>query len=338
MERRMEEESALIARINEVQSELKASMDMLAERNEESDVLRRTISERDEAVLEMTALRDELAERVDELQRRLSDMTDVLASKDAEILMNQRDIARLCKAALQHEADLSDKESVIRRREEEVAEREAVISECKSVIRNLEQDAIAAKTKLSAQDRTIKAQAAQIDQMKLECKRTKMLLEHSNAARQAQNEVNELVIARLRKYAGDAASALSVIRQSALWRLAGPMRPRSNALDSLDSEVPGIATFAEIELHAAATIRQSGLFDVDWYIAKNVDVATSGVDPVMHYLKVGASRGADPSKTFSTLGYIERYGDIRRAGVNPLLHYIQFGQKEGRRISPSLAP
>jgi len=55
----------------------------------------------------------------------------------------------------------------------------------------------------------------------------------------------------------------------------------------------------------ADLIRNSGLFDVDFYRARYPDVVESGLDPVDHYLRIGAAKGYDPSPLFDT-GYYAR--------------------------------
>jgi glycosyltransferase involved in cell wall biosynthesis len=83
-----------------------------------------------------------------------------------------------------------------------------------------------------------------------------------------------------------------------------------------------------------APIASSDLFDLDWYLRMNADVASAGMDPVKHYIKYGAAQGRDPGPFFSTRGYLTANPDVAAAGVNPLFHYLQFGHKEGRRIRP----
>jgi hypothetical protein len=51
------------------------------------------------------------------------------------------------------------------------------------------------------------------------------------------------------------------------------------------------------------TIRASRLFDADWYVARYPDAAASGLDPVVHYLTVGAVQGHDPNPLFRTVYY-----------------------------------
>ncbi|MCW4152927.1 hypothetical protein OM427_25780 [Halomonas sp. 18H] len=87
-------------------------------------------------------------------------------------------------------------------------------------------------------------------------------------------------------------------------------------------------------LSAEQQIRESSLFDSEWYQARYSDVPGAGISPERHFLKYGWLIGRDPSPCFSTTAYLARYGDVRRAGVNPLVHYLRNGQKEGREITP----
>jgi hypothetical protein len=64
----------------------------------------------------------------------------------------------------------------------------------------------------------------------------------------------------------------------------------------------------------AALIRNSGLFDADYYSARYPDVAASGLDLVDHYLQVGAAKGYDPSPLFDT-GYYARQMARRMGGT-----------------------
>lgn len=45
----------------------------------------------------------------------------------------------------------------------------------------------------------------------------------------------------------------------------------------------------------ARRLRQSGLVDPAWYLARNPDVAEAGMDPVLHYLHHGAEEGRAPN-------------------------------------------
>lgn len=71
-------------------------------------------------------------------------------------------------------------------------------------------------------------------------------------------------------------------------------------------------------------------FDPSFYLRTNRDVATSGADPLQHFLQLGWREGRDPAPWFSTSRYLRAYRDVREAGLNPFLHYLRFGRDEGR--------
>lgn len=94
---------------------------------------------------------------------------------------------------------------------------------------------------------------------------------------------------------------------------------------------PSAATGEDV---ARSSIERSGLFDARFYIAKYPHVAESGLDPLDHYLRVGAAAGFDPSARFSTEYYLSENSDVAHAGVNPLAHFCRHGWKELRDPSP----
>jgi glycosyltransferase involved in cell wall biosynthesis len=83
-----------------------------------------------------------------------------------------------------------------------------------------------------------------------------------------------------------------------------------------------------------ALIRDSELFDPDWYAIRYPDVALTGMDPAAHFLWLGGRLGRNPSLVFDTKAYLAMNGDVARSGVNPLLHYLRFGRDEGRWVTP----
>ncbi len=90
-----------------------------------------------------------------------------------------------------------------------------------------------------------------------------------------------------------------------------------------------LKVFRDMRLIAA-----SGLFDNDWYLQQNPDVAEAGVNPLRHYLRRGAKERRDPNPYFDSDWYLHQYADVAEAGVNPLRHYLRRGAKEGRNPSP----
>ncbi|MGB3797138.1 MAG: glycosyltransferase, partial [Alteraurantiacibacter sp.] len=74
-------------------------------------------------------------------------------------------------------------------------------------------------------------------------------------------------------------------------------------------------------------IKKSGLFDEAWYRRMYPDVAMAGMDPVEHYLWIGAELGRDPGPAFNTKAYVGDHAAVAKTGQNPLLHYVESGGK-----------
>ncbi|MEM7226507.1 MAG: matrixin family metalloprotease [Pseudomonadota bacterium] len=75
---------------------------------------------------------------------------------------------------------------------------------------------------------------------------------------------------------------------------------------------------------------ESVLFDEEFYLFDNPDVAAAGLDPKAHYDGFGRHEGRDPSALFDTSFYLEEYADVAAADINPLVHYEGMGAAEGR--------
>lgn len=80
-------------------------------------------------------------------------------------------------------------------------------------------------------------------------------------------------------------------------------------------------------------VEQSGLFDKAWYLEAYPDVASSGIDPIEHYLMFGALEQRSPGPDFNAADYLRLHPDVAEAGANPLIHYVLHGRDEGRRLA-----
>jgi glycosyltransferase involved in cell wall biosynthesis/2-polyprenyl-3-methyl-5-hydroxy-6-metoxy-1,4-benzoquinol methylase len=78
-------------------------------------------------------------------------------------------------------------------------------------------------------------------------------------------------------------------------------------------------------------IERSGLFDREFYLAQNPDVATTGIDPLDHFLEHGAKEGRDPHPLFDISFYLGSYPEVAQSGKNPFVHFLRSGWKEHRR-------
>ncbi|MCF8233839.1 MAG: hypothetical protein K9G67_15620 [Bacteroidales bacterium] len=98
---------------------------------------------------------------------------------------------------------------------------------------------------------------------------------------------------------------------------------------------PTISKTEQERLSTLKKIIDSGLWDSDYYLAKNDDVKSAGVNPLLHFLDSGGFEGRNPSEYFDTRFYIDQYPDVRQSGINPLVHYILVGREEGKYRLPS---
>lgn len=81
-------------------------------------------------------------------------------------------------------------------------------------------------------------------------------------------------------------------------------------------------------------IKESGIFDAEWYLNEYHDVRRAKVDPVLHYLRKGGYEGRKPSIYFDSWYYLKHNKDVAKSGMSPLLHFVRYGEKGGRNPSP----
>lgn len=105
------------------------------------------------------------------------------------------------------------------------------------------------------------------------------------------------------------------------------MKDRLSWRDRLRAVGIPIASPASVERRE---VEASGLFDPQWYLAQAPEAATSGLDPLDHYLAIGGRAGLSPGPEFDTAWYLTRYNDVAALQIDPLLHFIRFGRKMGR--------
>lgn len=88
------------------------------------------------------------------------------------------------------------------------------------------------------------------------------------------------------------------------------------------------------EISDADLLRESELFDEEFYLQHNPKLRALGKDPVEHYLTRGGFNGKDPSAAFSSRAYLQRNAEVAAAKINPLVHYLRIGRSEGRSMNP----
>ncbi|GJE60043.1 glycosyltransferase [Methylobacterium trifolii] len=81
-------------------------------------------------------------------------------------------------------------------------------------------------------------------------------------------------------------------------------------------------------------LERSGLFDPDWYNARNHDVRRSKTVPIDHFLKDGAAERRDPGPGFDTAAYVLRHPDWAAEAGSAIEHYLRIGQFAGEQAIP----
>jgi Glycosyl transferase family 2 len=137
-------------------------------------------------------------------------------------------------------------------------------------------------------------------------------------------------VAELSRLSADAQAlsrALRAIQESRSFRFTAPLRWIEEAFSGRSHKrVPLLRS----EREAVDAIALSNLFDPDFYRDRYPDVAASGVDPIVHYVRWGAGEGRDPSADFHTASYKARYPELATGMINPLVHALQHRQTPNR--------
>ncbi|PKL71728.1 MAG: hypothetical protein CVV29_09130, partial [Methanobacteriales archaeon HGW-Methanobacteriales-2] len=81
------------------------------------------------------------------------------------------------------------------------------------------------------------------------------------------------------------------------------------------------------------TIASSGMFDSEWYLKKYGDFFEIK-DPLQHYIEIGCRKGCNPGPLFDTNWYLNNNSDVAKSGFNPLLHFVLYGVSELRDPIP----
>lgn len=118
-----------------------------------------------------------------------------------------------------------------------------------------------------------------------------------------------------------------------LWSLScGANNP--DAPNDGDPFLPYLITSEELSVQAAhdmTIVAASGLFDENYYLVANNDVADSPLAPLFHYCALGWQEGRNPNAYFDSGWYVATNPDVARLRVNPLVHYLLVGEPRDRR-------
>ena len=102
------------------------------------------------------------------------------------------------------------------------------------------------------------------------------------------------------------------------------------------SEVIGKLKYKKSNSYNTSIIKDSGLFDEEYYIQQCPELSAHKVDLIEHYVNEGTHSEVYPSRYFIPREYRALHPDVVEAGVEPFFHYITKGAIEGRRYRQTL--
>jgi hypothetical protein len=98
---------------------------------------------------------------------------------------------------------------------------------------------------------------------------------------------------------------------------------------------PEHATFRKLS-HEIRAVRQTALFDAEWYRHRYPDVDAAGMNPILHYVEHGLREDRAPNPWFDP-GWYRNTHCLAQDAV-PLFHYASGGEANGHRPSRNFDP
>ncbi|CAM4092525.1 hypothetical protein [Bordetella tumulicola] len=280
---------------------------------------------------EMACQQQDFTAKLDERNREIADLIVMLEARDAAVgrLLKQEEFAENLASTTEHEDAVyaerpADKSSALSHSEAE-----------HDTLGIYEQTII----ELSKETESLNAEIAFVRNELLAARKQIVQIERERNKAKQELQAHFTETANLTSQLEDASQEIQLLRQE--WSSAKSevtaasvtgttVKPSTKKLfRSLKSWVNGNdggrkvkkALTAEIEI-----VQGSEYFNATWYLETYPDVAKSGMEPAMHYVKFGAMEGRDPGPRFSTMGYIREYPAVLDQKMNPLVHYMTFGK------------
>jgi glycosyltransferase involved in cell wall biosynthesis len=252
------------------------------------------------------------------LRLEVKKLTDVLIERD-------RDISKLSD-------NIADRDREITKLFENVADRDREITKLSQTL-----------------SQTIEERNREVNRLGSEISRITEQNRNNREALKQELATKNLDLLRLNARLDQTIQEAQALRSSRIWRFFRPLRGIKRrsmfmltlsmcfAKNRLRHNVLHPFRFAgslRRQAKSALLILQSGIFDRNWYLKQNGEIASLKIDPVIHYVCTGVYEGWNPNPLFDTNWYLRQYPDIAQTGINPLTHYILDGACEGRDPSP----
>jgi len=93
-----------------------------------------------------------------------------------------------------------------------------------------------------------------------------------------------------------------------------------------------------VERRVISRIRESGQFSPDYYRETYRDLDGYQGDLLVHFVRYGGLEGRAPNPYFDSKWYLNANPGVKKKGVNPLYHYLKIGAEAGLWPSPDYSP
>ncbi|MFJ7315182.1 glycoside hydrolase family 99-like domain-containing protein [Pseudomonas sp. NPDC098747] len=302
---------------------------LVVDRETEIGKLKRRIDE-----LEADLLNRSLTNaRVVEYDEKITELCHALVERDGQIVGLTQTITELDVQITSLRYSVVELEAQLRGFTHIDNAREGEISDCTQTIKSLNHALLDRDGQISQLQSVVGERDGQINNLK------HAIVERDGEVGSLKNEV--LRITRQKDADIDLVrQELHQLLMSRSWRVTEPLR-RAGGLNRRVRHMLSLGKVVEVLRNrrdfynktTVAQLRESPLFDKEYYLANNDDVRALGVDPLKHFMLHGWREGRDPSGFFSTSKYLSDNPDVAQGRVNPLVHYLRSGQLEGRSIA-----
>ena len=254
----------------------------------------------EEAIAQEDARVRALEEAIAQEDARVRALEEAIAQEDARVRALEEAIAQNDARARALEEAIAQNDARARGLEDEIQQKGSQVIDLQTVL-----------AKAQERNRELHNQVQRLEQDLLQTRQENSSLV-VNIHRTVDDHIRQLAGLKRTDYEGRLPNKLTGLRRLLPWR--------RKKLRRLANDYRIIAA--------------SPLFDADWYLAANPDVAAKKMDPTLHYLRQGAQQGLAPGPHFDAAAYLKANPDVRAAGIDPMVHYVRFGSKEGRDPSP----
>ncbi|MBN2357276.1 glycosyltransferase [candidate division KSB1 bacterium] len=232
--------------------------------------------------------------------------------------------ARLGDAAYQYIIDI-DKSLVLQR--DQMIQQHAQALQAKDTQLNEQAQALQSKdAQLTQQAQILDAQDAQLTQQA-------QILDAKDAQLTQQAQALQVKDADLRQKI----KLIQSMENTLSWKMTKPLRTLRNLKlfkrrwSYHDASWKGkVLRFCARTFWPKRLILQSGLFDQEYYLKNNPDVAQNTKNPLRHFIRHGGFEGCKPCAAFDSAYYLAQNLDVAKARINPLIHYLLLGKDEKR--------